>query len=211
MRRRLGGRKAGRVQSHTERALEQPNDDLEVGKRRIPHRCQDDGGASVSRGKRRSFKGGRLRSPTSKRRAADVAAGCCASRNRVLLSKALIVEAVTLVATDERERCLSVKASTAATLNAERCAGDWEVGRLARFNRVLELLTRRERAAACRPGDGPGTVPSGAFPGRRTTDSELVRTTPYALTHVCCCKNAALQSRFQVCCGTCALHQHEGT
>ncbi|EJS85218.1 hypothetical protein AAUPMB_20797, partial [Pasteurella multocida subsp. multocida str. Anand1_buffalo] len=25
-------------------------------------------------------------------------------------------------------------------------------------------------------GDGPGTVPSGAFPERRTTDSELVRT-----------------------------------
>ncbi|KAL5645514.1 hypothetical protein ACJX0J_000827, partial [Zea mays] len=38
---------------------------------------------------------------------------------------------------------------------------------------MLELLARRERAAACRPGDGPGTAPSGAFPGRRTTDSEL--------------------------------------
>ena len=41
---------------------------------------------------------------------------------------------------------------------------------------LLELLTRRERATACRPGDGPGTVSSGAFPGRQTTDSELVRT-----------------------------------
>uniref|UniRef100_A0A804PT17 Uncharacterized protein n=1 Tax=Zea mays TaxID=4577 RepID=A0A804PT17_MAIZE len=39
---------------------------------------------------------------------------------------------------------------------------------------MLELLARRERAAACRPGDGPGTAPSGAFPGHRTTDSELV-------------------------------------
>uniref|UniRef100_A0A804PRB6 Uncharacterized protein n=1 Tax=Zea mays TaxID=4577 RepID=A0A804PRB6_MAIZE len=38
---------------------------------------------------------------------------------------------------------------------------------------MLELLARRERAAACRPGDGPGMAPSGAFPGRRTTDSEL--------------------------------------
>uniref|UniRef100_A0A804PT28 Uncharacterized protein n=1 Tax=Zea mays TaxID=4577 RepID=A0A804PT28_MAIZE len=40
---------------------------------------------------------------------------------------------------------------------------------------MLELLARRERAAACRLGDGPGTAPSGAFPGRRTTDSELWR------------------------------------
>ena len=41
---------------------------------------------------------------------------------------------------------------------------------------LLELLPRRERVAACRPGDGLGTAPSGAFPGRRTVDSELVRT-----------------------------------
>ncbi|KAK8684300.1 hypothetical protein V6N13_040330 [Hibiscus sabdariffa] len=38
---------------------------------------------------------------------------------------------------------------------------------------LLELLPRRERVAACRPGDGLGTAPSGAFPGRRTVDSEL--------------------------------------
>ena len=31
-------------------------------------------------------------------------------------------------------------------------------------------------AGACRPGDGLGTAPSGAFPGRRTVNSELVRT-----------------------------------
>uniref|UniRef100_A0A804PT31 Uncharacterized protein n=1 Tax=Zea mays TaxID=4577 RepID=A0A804PT31_MAIZE len=45
---------------------------------------------------------------------------------------------------------------------------------------MLELLARRERAAACRPGDGPGTAPSGAFPGRRTTDSELAQPAPPA-------------------------------
>ncbi|KAI3477208.1 hypothetical protein L1887_61115 [Cichorium endivia] len=38
---------------------------------------------------------------------------------------------------------------------------------------LLELLPRRERVAACRPGDGLGTAPSGAFPGRRTANSEL--------------------------------------
>ena len=41
---------------------------------------------------------------------------------------------------------------------------------------LLELLTRRERVAACRPGDGPGIAPSGAFPEHETVDSELVRT-----------------------------------
>ncbi|CAL1359704.1 unnamed protein product [Linum trigynum] len=41
---------------------------------------------------------------------------------------------------------------------------------------LLELLPRRERVAACRPGDGLGTALSGAFPGRRTANSELVRT-----------------------------------
>ncbi|KAI3664065.1 hypothetical protein L6452_45048 [Arctium lappa] len=38
---------------------------------------------------------------------------------------------------------------------------------------LLELLPRRERVAACRPGDGLGTASSGAFPGRRTANSEL--------------------------------------
>jgi hypothetical protein len=46
---------------------------------------------------------------------------------------------------------------------------------------LLELLTWRERVAACRPGDGPGTAPSGAFPRRRTVDSELVRTRALAM------------------------------
>lgn len=41
---------------------------------------------------------------------------------------------------------------------------------------LLELLPRRERVAACRPGERPGTVPSGTFPGQRTFSSELVRT-----------------------------------
>ncbi|WZY70752.1 hypothetical protein YC2023_002992 [Brassica napus] len=41
---------------------------------------------------------------------------------------------------------------------------------------LLELLTWRERTASCRPGDGLGTALSGAFPGRRTANSELVRT-----------------------------------
>ncbi|KAH0438261.1 hypothetical protein IEQ34_026122 [Dendrobium chrysotoxum] len=40
---------------------------------------------------------------------------------------------------------------------------------------LLELHSRRERAAACGLGDGLGTALLGAFPGRRTTDSELVR------------------------------------
>ncbi|KAG6654565.1 hypothetical protein CIPAW_05G153900 [Carya illinoinensis] len=35
---------------------------------------------------------------------------------------------------------------------------------------------RRERVAACRPGDGLGTIAPAVFPGRRTVDSELVRT-----------------------------------
>ena len=65
-----------------------------------PHRCQDDGGRPYVRrnGATLGRTPGRL---TSKRRAADEAAGCCASPNGVLLSKALTVEAVTLVATDE--------------------------------------------------------------------------------------------------------------
>ncbi|WZY99475.1 hypothetical protein YC2023_071804 [Brassica napus] len=41
---------------------------------------------------------------------------------------------------------------------------------------LLELLTWRERTASCRPGDGLGTALSGAFPGCRTANSELVRT-----------------------------------
>ncbi|WZZ15019.1 hypothetical protein YC2023_108108 [Brassica napus] len=41
---------------------------------------------------------------------------------------------------------------------------------------LLELLTWQERTASCRPGDGLGTALSGAFPGRRTANSELVRT-----------------------------------
>ncbi|KAG6627084.1 hypothetical protein CIPAW_15G106100 [Carya illinoinensis] len=41
---------------------------------------------------------------------------------------------------------------------------------------LLELLPRRERVAACRPGDGLGTIAPAVFPGRRTVDSELVRT-----------------------------------
>ncbi|WZZ15273.1 hypothetical protein YC2023_108362 [Brassica napus] len=41
---------------------------------------------------------------------------------------------------------------------------------------LLELLTWRERTASCRPGNGLGTALSGAFPGRRTANSELVRT-----------------------------------
>ncbi|WZY99490.1 hypothetical protein YC2023_071819 [Brassica napus] len=41
---------------------------------------------------------------------------------------------------------------------------------------LLELLTWRERTASCQPGDGLGTALSGAFPGRRTANSELVRT-----------------------------------
>ncbi|WZZ15001.1 hypothetical protein YC2023_108090 [Brassica napus] len=41
---------------------------------------------------------------------------------------------------------------------------------------LLELLTWRERTASCRPGDRLGTALSGAFPGRRTANSELVRT-----------------------------------
>ncbi|KAK4563621.1 hypothetical protein RGQ29_005957 [Quercus rubra] len=41
---------------------------------------------------------------------------------------------------------------------------------------LLELLPRRERVAACRPGDGLGTTASAVFPERRTVDSELVRT-----------------------------------
>ncbi|WZY70771.1 hypothetical protein YC2023_003011 [Brassica napus] len=41
---------------------------------------------------------------------------------------------------------------------------------------LLELLTWREQTASCRPGDGLGTALSGAFPGRRTANSELVRT-----------------------------------
>ncbi|WZZ15265.1 hypothetical protein YC2023_108354 [Brassica napus] len=41
---------------------------------------------------------------------------------------------------------------------------------------LLELLKWRERTASCRPGDGLGTALSGAFPGRRTANSELVRT-----------------------------------
>ncbi|KAG9444579.1 hypothetical protein H6P81_015919 [Aristolochia fimbriata] len=40
---------------------------------------------------------------------------------------------------------------------------------------LLELLPWQERVVACRPGDGLGTAPLGAVPGRRTTDSELVR------------------------------------
>ncbi|WZZ00010.1 hypothetical protein YC2023_072338 [Brassica napus] len=46
----------------------------------------------------------------------------------------------------------------------------------ARGSQLLELLTWRERTASCRPGDGLGTALSGAFPGRRTANSELVRT-----------------------------------
>ncbi|WZZ78150.1 hypothetical protein YC2023_098722 [Brassica napus] len=42
--------------------------------------------------------------------------------------------------------------------------------------RLLEPLTWRERRASCRLGDGLGTTLSGAFPGRRTANSELVRT-----------------------------------
>ncbi|WZY99253.1 hypothetical protein YC2023_071582 [Brassica napus] len=38
---------------------------------------------------------------------------------------------------------------------------------------LLELLTWRERTASCRPGDGLGTALSGAFPRRRTANSEL--------------------------------------
>ncbi|KAL0641932.1 hypothetical protein Bca4012_103475 [Brassica carinata] len=38
---------------------------------------------------------------------------------------------------------------------------------------LLEPLTWRERTASCRPGDGLGTALSGAFPGRRTANSEL--------------------------------------
>ncbi|KAG2255549.1 hypothetical protein Bca52824_074843 [Brassica carinata] len=39
--------------------------------------------------------------------------------------------------------------------------------------RLLEPLTWRERRASCRLGDGLGTTLSGAFPGRRTANSEL--------------------------------------
>ncbi|KAL0298141.1 UNVERIFIED_CONTAM: hypothetical protein Scaly_3072400 [Sesamum calycinum] len=39
--------------------------------------------------------------------------------------------------------------------------------------RTARAAPRRERVVACRPGDGLGTAPSGAFPGRRTVDSEL--------------------------------------
>eukprot|EP01000_Liburna_glaciale_P006069 NODE_6648_length_315_cov_69.575188_g5490_i0.p1 GENE.NODE_6648_length_315_cov_69.575188_g5490_i0~~NODE_6648_length_315_cov_69.575188_g5490_i0.p1 ORF type:complete len:73 (+),score=8.70 NODE_6648_length_315_cov_69.575188_g5490_i0:22-240(+) len=42
--------------------------------------------------------------------------------------------------------------------------------------RIARAAQRRERVAACRPGDGPGIVPSGAFPEHETVDSELVRT-----------------------------------
>ncbi|KRH17737.1 hypothetical protein GLYMA_13G011200v4 [Glycine max] len=35
---------------------------------------------------------------------------------------------------------------------------------------------RRERVVACRSGDGLGTGLRGLFPGRRTVNSELVRT-----------------------------------
>ncbi|KAL0641411.1 hypothetical protein Bca4012_103517 [Brassica carinata] len=38
---------------------------------------------------------------------------------------------------------------------------------------LLERLRWRERTASCRPGDGLGTALSGAFPGRRTANSEL--------------------------------------
>ncbi|WZY93754.1 hypothetical protein YC2023_066083 [Brassica napus] len=41
---------------------------------------------------------------------------------------------------------------------------------------LLELLTWREQTASCQPGDGLGTALSGSFPGRRTANSELVRT-----------------------------------
>ena len=40
---------------------------------------------------------------------------------------------------------------------------------------LLELLPRREWVTVCRSGDGLETAPSGAFPERRTVDSELVR------------------------------------
>ncbi|KAJ7941162.1 hypothetical protein O6P43_034865 [Quillaja saponaria] len=36
---------------------------------------------------------------------------------------------------------------------------------------LLELLPRRERVAACRPGDGLGTGPSGSLP--RASNSQL--------------------------------------
>ncbi|WZY99529.1 LOW QUALITY PROTEIN: hypothetical protein YC2023_071858 [Brassica napus] len=54
----------------------------------------------------------------------------------------------------------------------------WARGSQFRTRRLglLELLTWRERTASCRPGDGLGTALSGAFPGRRTANSELVRT-----------------------------------
>ncbi|RAL50595.1 hypothetical protein DM860_014537 [Cuscuta australis] len=41
---------------------------------------------------------------------------------------------------------------------------------------LLELLSWRERVAACLLGDGLGIVLLGAFLGHGTTNSELVRT-----------------------------------
>ncbi|WZZ78146.1 hypothetical protein YC2023_098718 [Brassica napus] len=41
---------------------------------------------------------------------------------------------------------------------------------------LLEPLTWREWTTSCRLGDGLGTALSGAFPGRQTANSELVRT-----------------------------------
>ncbi|WZY99803.1 hypothetical protein YC2023_072132 [Brassica napus] len=41
---------------------------------------------------------------------------------------------------------------------------------------LLELITCQDRTASYRPGDGLGMALSGSFPGRRTANSELVRT-----------------------------------
>ncbi|WZY99811.1 hypothetical protein YC2023_072140 [Brassica napus] len=41
---------------------------------------------------------------------------------------------------------------------------------------LVELLTWREWTASCRPRDRLGTAHSGSLPGRRTANSELVRT-----------------------------------
>nr|GEU29418.1 hypothetical protein [Tanacetum cinerariifolium] len=42
--------------------------------------------------------------------------------------------------------------------------------------RTARAAHERERVVVCRPGDRLGTALSGAFPGRRTANSELVRT-----------------------------------
>jgi hypothetical protein len=79
----------------------QPNDDLEVGKRRTPIGVKMTGGDRKSGKMAKILPLGSPGSLTSKRQTADGAAGCCVSQNEVLHSKAQTVEAVVLVATEE--------------------------------------------------------------------------------------------------------------